>query len=267
MPDSQAATEPTISVIVPVRNMAGTVARTLTSIVDQKYDHLEIIVVDGRSTDRTLEEIKPFTSSITQFVSEPDRGLYDAVNKGLRLATGDIIGILNGDDYYAHPRVLDLYADKFEDPNIGIVFGDLEFFSPSKPDKTLRSYSSRKFTKEKLRFGWMPPHPTTFIRRAVYDAVGNYSMDYKISSDFEFLIRALHKRDVPFDRIDSVVVRMQYGGLSTNGVVATYQLNKEIIQACRANGLKTGWPTIMLKFPEKLMEFAPAFRAQSRSLT
>ena len=106
----------------------------------------------------------------------------------------------------------------------------------------------------------MPPHPTTFIRRSVYDAIGNYSTDYMISSDFEFLIRALWLHSVQFDRIDSVVVRMQYGGLSTNGLVATYQLNKEIIQACRSHGLSTGWPTIMLKFPEKLLEFAPAFR-------
>ena len=175
-------------------------------------------------------------------------------------ATGDIIGILNGDDYYMHPRVLDLYADKFENTHIGIAFGDLEYFPPSRPDKTIRTYSSRKFTREKLRLGWMPPHPTTFIRRSVYDTIGKYSTDYNISSDFEFLIRALWLHGIEFDRIDSVVVRMQYGGLSTKGLVSTYRLNQEIIRACRSNGLKTGWPTIMLKFPEKLLEFAPALR-------
>lgn len=240
--------------------MERTIARSLESIADQKYPNVEVVVIDGASSDRTLEQLNPYSNHIATMVSEPDGGLYDAVNKGLEVTNGEIIGILNGDDYYAHPRVLDLYADKFEDDNVGIVFGDLEFFPPNSPDKTIRTYSSRKFTKEKLRFGWMPPHPTTFIRRAVYDKVGNYSTDYEISSDFEFLIRALHQRAERFARIDSVVVRMQYGGLSTNGVVATYQLNKEIIRACRSNGLKTGWPTIMLKFPEKLLEFAPAFR-------
>ena len=185
---------------------------------------------------------------------------YYGVNKGLDRATGDIIGILNGDDYYMHPRVLDLYADKFENTHIGIAFGDLEYFPPNRPDKTIRTYSSRKFTREKLRLGWMPPHPTTFIRRSVYDTIGKYSTDYNISSDFEFLIRALWLHGIEFDRIDSVVVRMQYGGLSTKGLVSTYRLNQEIIRACRSNGLKTGWPTIMLKFPEKLLEFAPALR-------
>ena len=252
--------KPLISVIVPVLNMARTITRTLDSLVAQKYPNVEIIVIDGQSNDGTEERIQPFSNQLAQLVSEPDAGLYDAVNKGLALATGDIIGILNGDDYYTHPRVLDLYADKFEDQGTGIVFGDLEFFPPSNPEKTIRTYSSDKFTKEKLRFGWMPPHPTTFIRRSVYDAVGEYRTDYRISSDFEFLIRALWSHSVQFDRIDSVVVRMQYGGLSTKGVVATYHLNKEIIRACRSNGLKTGWPTIMLKFPVKLLEFAPALR-------
>ena len=247
--------------------MERTIGRALQSIADQKYPNVEVVVIDGASSDRTLEELQPFSNHISTVVSEPDRGLYDAVNKGLEITNGEIIGILNGDDYYAHPRVLDLYADKFENPDIGIVFGDLEFFPPNHPDKTIRTYSSRKFTKQKLRRGWMPPHPTTFVRRSVYDAVGSYSTDYQISSDFEFLIRALYRRSVNFERIDSVVVRMQYGGLSTKGALATYQLNKEIIQACRANGLKTGWPTILMKFPEKLLEFAPAFRAQGRTLS
>jgi len=250
----------TISVIVPVLNMERTIARTMRSLVEQRYPNVEIIVVDGQSTDQTLAQLAPFEDEISGVISEPDDGLYYAVNKGLDRATGDIIGILNGDDYYMHPRVLDLYADKFENTHIGIAFGDLEYFPPSRPDKTIRTYSSRKFTREKLRLGWMPPHPTTFIRRSVYDTIGKYSTDYNISSDFEFLIRALWLHGIEFDRIDSVVVRMQYGGLSTKGLVSTYRLNQEIIRACRSNGLKTGWPTIMLKFPEKLLEFAPALR-------
>jgi len=240
--------------------MEGTIARTLDSIVEQNYPNVEIILVDGQSTDSTLKRIEPYASRLAAISSEPDSGLYDAVNKGLERASGEIIGILNGDDYYTDPLVLERYADKFEDPEIGIVFGDLEFFPPDNPDKTIRIYSSRGFTKEKLRFGWMPPHPTTFVRRSVYDTLSHYSTDYKISADFEFLVRALWLNSVKFDRIDSVVVRMQYGGLSTKGLAATYQLNKEIIRACRQNGLKTGWVTIMLKFPRKLMEFAPLFR-------
>ena len=253
--------KPLISIIVPVLNMEQTISRTLESIVAQRHDHVEIIVVDGQSGDQTIDKIQPYADHVLALISEPDAGLYDAINKGLKHATGEIIGILNGDDYYKDSAVLSTYADKFSDEEVGVVFGDLEFFPPGNPSKTIRSYSSRNFSREKLRYGWMPPHPTTFIRRSVYDLIGNYRTDFKISSDFEFLLRALWLNSLKFDRVDSVVVRMQYGGLSTKGLVATYTLNKEIIRACRENGLNTNWLMILSKFPAKLMEFSSAFRS------
>jgi glycosyltransferase involved in cell wall biosynthesis len=235
----------------------------MNSIADQTYPNVEVVVVEGQSQDKTMDRILPFANQISQIISGPDQGLYDAINKGLARANGEIISILNGDDYYANSSVLESYAAKFTNEQVGIVFGDLEFFSPEKPTKTLRRYSSRKFNPERLRYGWMPPHPTTFVRRSVYDAVGQYRTDYEISADFEFLIRALWLHAVEFDRIASVSVRMQYGGLSTSGIIATYKLNNEIIRACRENGLKTSWPRILLKFPIKLLEFLPAFHSAS----
>lgn len=257
--DSRNRDRPLISIIVPVRNMERTISRTLESIASQTYPHVEVIVVDGQSRDRTVDRVMPFSDHLTEIVSEPDDGLYDAINKGLSRATGEIVGILNGDDYYCSERVLEWYAEKFRDNQVGMVFGDLEFFLPDSPYKTIRRYSSDSFRPDRLRYGWMPPHPATFIRRSVYEAIGNYRTDYEISADFEFLVRALVLNSVMYDRIDSVVVRMQYGGLSTSGVMATYTLNKEIIRACRENGLKTSWPVILMKFPAKLLEFAPAF--------
>ncbi len=259
--DSPGNSNPLISIIVPVRDMANTVARTLDSVVNQNYSSVEVIVVDGQSEDDTLERIKPYRNKIAALISESDFGLYDAVNKGIKRATGDIVAILNGDDYYSHDGVVSAYAKKFEDQEVGIVFGDLEFFTAQNPSRTIRSYSSARFTPEKLSGGWMPPHPTVFVRKSIYDEIGDYQTDYQISSDFEFLIRALWRNSIKYDRIDSVVVRMQYGGLSTKGIKATYILNKEIIRACRANGLDTSWWRILLKFPAKLAEFTPALKS------
>lgn len=253
----EAAALPLVSVVVPVRNMQETIARTLTSIVEQSYPNVEIIVIEGASTDDTLARIKAFGNQITTLVSEPDQGLYEAVNKGIALSRGEIVGILNGDDYYKSSDVLQLYGDAFGEHAVGLVYGDLEFFLASNPSGTIRRYSSEKFSPKRLRYGWMPPHPTVFVRRSVYEQVGQYRTDYKIAADFEFLVRALWKEGVPARRIPSVVVRMQYGGISTQGISASYRLNKEILRACRDNGLSSSWLRIALKIPSKLREFLP----------
>lgn len=248
---------PLISVVVPVRNMPDTIARTLSSIARQSYPNVEIVVVDGASADDTLTQIKAFDNQIATLISEPDQGLYEAVNKGIALSQGEIVGILNGDDYYKHDGVLELYAQAFGEQDVGLVYGDLEFFLAGNPSGTIRRYSSEKFKPDRLGYGWMPPHPTVFVRRSVYEQVGDYRTDYAIAADFEFLIRALWKERVPARRIPSVVVRMQYGGISTKGLGASYRLNREILRACRENGLRSNWFKIALKIPSKLREFLP----------
>ena len=245
------------SIIVPVRNMSDTIVRTLESIINQDYPDYEIIVIDGCSTDDTMDRLSDYANQIAHLVSETDSGVYDAINKGISLTCGSVVGILNGDDYYSHSQVLSLYAEKFDEPHVGIVYGDLEFFPRNDPSKTIRSYSSENFNPRKLRFGWMPPHPTVFVRSEVYRKVGPYRTDYRISADYEFLIRAMITHAIPYDRIDSVVIRMQYGGLSTSGLRASFRLNKEIIRACRDNNLETNWLFIMSKIPAKLWEFFP----------
>ncbi len=255
---SPVSAQPSVSVIVPVRNMAATITRTLDSILGQRYRNKELIVVDGQSSDATLERLKPYMNELTAFVSEPDSGVYEAINKGLHRARGDIVAILNADDLYSHPEVLDLYVKKFADPELDLVFGDLEFFPPSHPDRTIRRYSAKGYHPSMLRYGHMPPHPTMFARRRVYDDVGNYDESYQIAADFEFMVRALWLKSHRYDCIDSVVVRMQYGGLSTAGIRASYLLNSEIIRACRDNGLAMSWWRLARKFPRKLLEFSPS---------
>ncbi len=259
MPDplvSHKGSQPaSFSIIVPVRNVQATIQRTIKSILNQKWHKTpEIILVDGASTDGTLEAIAPFESKIGKVISEPDDGLYDAINKGIALASGDVIGILNGDDLYAHQNVLSLYDEAFRDPEIDLVYADLVFFSASQPHRVRRFYSSQQFHPKKLRVGWMPPHPTVFLRSTAYERVGYYRTDYQIAADYEFLIRAFLIHGLSYRRIASVVVRMQLGGLSTSGLKATYTLNREIIRACKDNGIHTSWPRILMKYPAKLRE-------------
>ena len=247
-----------VSIIVPIRNVADTIHRTLESIRAQSFGNIETIVIDGASTDGTLALLESGELPVTRLISEPDNGVYDAINKGLRLAKGDIIGILNGDDYFVDADVVSRYVKAFRDPDLELVFADLDFFAPGNVDRTVRKYSSSSFSPEKMRYGWMPPHPTVFVRKELYAKVGKYRTDYEIAADYEFLVRALVCHQARYLRLDTVTVRMQVGGLSTAGIRATYQLNREIIRACRENGIETGWPRILLKFPAKLMELVRA---------
>lgn len=244
------------SIIVPVRNAEASVSRTIESILSQRSQvAVELIVVDGDSTDGTLRQVERFGDQIDIVISEPDSGLYDAINKGIGSASGDVIGILNGDDAYAHPNVLSLYHEAFRNPDTDLVFADVVYFAASRPDVVRRLYSSAKFHPAKLRNGWMPPHPTVFLRKEAYEQVGCYQTDYEIAADFEFLVRALLVHRLSYARIDSVAVRMQLGGISTSGLRATYTLNKEIIRSCRENGIDTNWLRILSKYPAKFKEF------------
>ena len=254
---------PLISIVVPVLNMERTICRTVDSILAQSYRRREIIVVDGQSSDGTLEKLHGYGTQIDQLTSEADAGIYDAINKGIARARGEIIGVLNGDDYYADDDVLTRYADRFSRSRAGLIFADLECFAADDEQRTVRVYSSKRFSPEKLRFGWMPPHPTLLVRRSVYEAIGTYRTDYRISADYEFLVRALWCKRIPYERIDAVVVRMQHGGTSSRNLAAIYRLNTEIIRACRSNGLYTSWPLLLLKIPRKLLEFFPRLRGKA----
>lgn len=243
------------SIVVPVRNVEATIARTLDSVLNQQHaPKPEIILVDGASTDGTMRAVAPFAPEIACVISEPDDGLYDAINKGIAQASGDVIGILNGDDYYAHPNVLAAYSTAFAEAGVDLVYADLVFFAADNPERIRRLYSSRHFQPEQLLAGWMPPHPTVFIRREAYGRIGPYRTDYRIAADYELMVRALLVHRLTYRRIDDVVVRMQLGGMSTAGLRATYTLNSEIIRACRENGFQTGWHRLLAKFPAKLKD-------------
>ena len=244
-----------ISIITVCYNSSATIRDTFESVLSQTYSDIEYIVVDGASTDSTLEIAAEYSGCITRLVSEPDNGLYDAMNKGIEAATGDVIGILNSDDLYENNTVIsDVAASFAASPTSDLVFGDVVFVKPDQLDVVTRHYRAGHFKAWKLRFGWMPPHPATFIKKSAYEKVGLYSLDYKISADYEMFVRMLLVNDLTLTRLDKVLVRMRSGGVSTSGFSSTIRLNKEIVKACRSNGIYTNISMLLTKVPFKLLE-------------
>lgn len=245
-----------ISILTVSYNSESTIRDTIESVLAQTYPNIEYIVVDGASKDNTMGIVSEYSGSIAKVVSEPDKGIYDAMNKGIALATGDVVGILNSDDFYENTTALATVAAAFtKNPASALVYGDVVFVEPDNLQKVTRFYSAAHFRAWKLRFGWMPPHPGTFIRSTVYRDVGPYSLLYKISADYEMFVRLLLCKRLQYSHINQVLVRMRSGGVSTSGVRSSLRLNREIVQACRRNGIYTNLFMVLSKIPFKLMEF------------
>ncbi|MDA3834764.1 MAG: glycosyltransferase family 2 protein [Spirochaetales bacterium] len=244
-----------ISIITVCYNSESTIRDTIESVLSQSYPDIEYIIVDGGSSDETVAIIDEYKDRIAIVVSEPDKGIYDAMNKGIKLATGDVVGILNSDDFYQNNGVIKDVVCQFDSfPDSDLVFGDVVFVVPDKLKKIVRYYRSSHFKPWKLRFGWMPAHPATFIKKHAYDQIGFYSLDFEISSDYEMFVRLLLVHKLRFSRMNKVLVRMRMGGVSTAGIKSRLLLNKEIVRACRGNGVYTNLLFVLSKFPFKLME-------------
>lgn len=241
-----------VSIITVCFNSAKTIRDTIESVLSQDYPHIEYIVIDGDSSDQTLEIVKEYSDRIEIIISEKDRGIYDAMNKGIALASGEIVGMLNSDDVYINENAVSELMKKMGDANSDSVFADLVIVDPENLNKVLRYYDSSYFNPNKFRFGWMPAHPTFFVKKALYDKVGPYSLDYKISADYEMLIRLLWVQKASYTYLQKPVVRMRYGGASTADLSRNLLLNREIVQACRANGIYTNLFLVLLKIPAKL---------------
>lgn len=243
-----------VSVVTVCYNSAGTIARTLRSVLDQTYPDIEHIVVDGASTDNTLEIVSTTPNRIATMLSEPDRGIYDAMNKGIACASGDILCFLNADDVYSGPRVIETVVREMASHRLAALFGDVAFFRADAPKKIVRRYSSRMFTPERIASGWMPAHPALFMRHAIYADLGGFRTHYRIAGDFEFVARAFGSGALRYRHLPEVLVLMQAGGVSTAGLRSKLLLNREVLQACRENGIRTNLFRILSKYPAKLLE-------------
>jgi len=245
-----------ISLITVSYNSVQTIRSTINSVLSQDYPDVEYIIIDGGSLDGTVTIIDEYRAQISRVLSEPDKGMYDAMNKGIQLATGDIIGILNSDDVYEGGGVLSNIAQIFiKNPGVDLVFGDVVFTKADAPVAIVRHYHSMRFKLWKLRIGWMmPPHPATFVRREVYRNFGLYSLDYQIAADFEMFIRWLLIHKLNYFSLNRILVRMRMGGASTSGFKNSLLLNREIVRACKMNGFYTNLAVVLGKLPWKLLE-------------
>jgi glycosyltransferase involved in cell wall biosynthesis len=244
-----------ISIITAVFNAAGTIEETLLSVAQQTHPDVEHVVVDGASSDATLEIIARHRDKLTRVVSEPDHGVYDAMNKGIKRASGDVIGFLNADDVYASKDVLSRVVGIMEREGLDALFGDVEFFRPKDPTRTVRRYRSARFSPDQIALGWMPAHPALFLRRRVYESYGLFRTDYRIAGDFEYCARIFHSNTLVYRSLPETLVRMRTGGISTSGWRNTLLLNREVLRACRENGIDTNILKIFSKYPAKLLEF------------
>ena len=244
-----------VTIITAAYNAAKTIGETLDSVARQSHPNVEHIVVDGASTDGTLSIIEQYRDKLAAVVSESDCGIYDAMNKGIVLAHGDVIGFLNADDVYAHEGVLGRVASNMEREGVDALLGDVEFFRPENPSRIVRRYRSTHFSPDRIALGWMPAHPAIFLRSHVYRRHGIFRTDYRIAGDFEYIARIFHENDLSYLCFPETLVRMRTGGISTSGWRNTLLLNREVLRACRENGIDTNMLKILSKYPAKLMEF------------
>jgi glycosyltransferase involved in cell wall biosynthesis len=246
-----------VTLITVTYNSALTLADTINSIRDQDYDNIEYIIIDGNSNDRTVKIIKDNLDVVTRWISEPDSGLYDAMNKGIKLATGDVVGIINSDDFYHRKDAISKIVEGFSQKKIQCVFADVRFVKSNNLEKTIRYYSSKKFNLGAFSWGFMPAHPTFFTHRDNYEKFGFYRTDFKIAADFELLVRFLYKHKLIFKYLPLDLIKMRLGGLSTASLKSTWIINQEDLRACRVNGLRTNYLRLYSRYFRKIFEYNP----------
>jgi len=243
-----------ISVITAVYNARETIVDAIESVLAQDYADVELVVIDGASIDGTTELLETFRDRIDVFVSEPDQGIYDALNKGIRHATGDVVGFLHADDLFAEKHTLSKVAAAFAGEGIEAAYGDLEYVSKAQPDKVIRYWQSDEYSEKKLKHGWMPPHPTFYVRRSVYEAHGAFDTSFRIAADYDCMLRFLARAGVKAAYIPAVMIKMRLGGESNRSVSNIIRKSKEDYRALKHNGVG-GVRALVWKNLSKLPQF------------
>ena len=243
-----------VSILTVTYNSSETLEDCFRSIHNQGHPHIEHIIIDGGSTDGTVEIVKKHNDKIARWISEPDRGLYDAMNKGIKAADGDIIGILNSDDIYADNSVIENVARTITENNVDSCYGDLVYVERKDTAKIKRQWKAGGYEKEKFKKGWMPPHPTFFCKKSVYEKLGLLNLDFPLAADYELMLRFLYKHRVSTAYIPKVLVKMRNGGTSRSGLY-TVKAIRENYKAWKINGLNPSLLTFLLKPLSKITQF------------
>ncbi len=244
-----------VSIITISFNAEETISDTIKSVINQDYENIEYIIVDGASKDKTISIIKSFGFSVSKFISEPDKGIYDAMNKGLALATGDVIGILNADDIYADTKVISNVVNRFLEDKVEGLYADLVYVKRDDTNKITRYWRSGNYSKGKFLKGWMPPHPTFFVKREIYEKYGNFNLDLRSAADYEIMLRFIHKHEIKITYLPCIITKMRVGGQSNVSLKNRIKANKEDREAWKINGLKPGFFTLIRKPLSKVGQF------------
>lgn len=244
-----------VSIITVAYNSADTIEDCMASVLSQDYPNIEYLVIDGKSTDETLEIVQRYQDSIQKVVSEPDDGIYHAMNKGLELCSGDVVGFLNSDDIYADSKVITQVVEQLKSSGADSCYGDLVYVDRTDTNKVRRKWVSRDYNRKNFLKGWMPPHPTFFLKRVHYQQYGGFNLDFRTSSDYELMLRMLFKHELSATYLNRVLVKMRTGGQSNVSVSNRIKANLEDRKAWKVNDLKPPFWTTIQKPLSKLGQF------------
>ena len=244
-----------ISIITVSFNSAKTIKETIESILIQDYNNIEYIIIDGGSSDETIDIVKSYSEKISYFISEKDNGIYDAMNKGIKAATGDIVGILNSDDFYPNSFVLSNVAKSFKKYNCDAVYGDLVYVKEKDTTQIKRYWQAGNYNTSKIKNGWMLPHPTFFVKKVMYDRYGLYNTDLKSAADYEMILKLLYKENISVHYIPMILVKMRMGGASNSTFLNRIRANKEDGLAWTKNQLNKPMFVRIKKPLQKVIQF------------
>lgn len=244
-----------ISIITVCYNSERTIKDTIDSVLAQDYANIEYIIIDGQSSDGSIDLVKSYGNRIDQFISEKDKGMYDALNKGIQLATGDLIGILNSDDFYTDEKVISDVVAQIKADDADALYADLHYVDVQDSSIVKRYWKSGPYKAGKFLKGWMPPHPTFFLKKSAYEKYGSFNLSLKSAADYELMLRMIHKEKVKLTYLPRVIVKMRMGGMSNSSLINRLRANREDQKAWKINGLKPHPLTFMYKPLRKIFQF------------
>lgn len=244
-----------ISIITVTYNSSETIADCIKSVYNQTYSDIEHIIIDGNSKDNTLKIINSIPNRISKIISEPDLGIYDAMNKGLKLATGEVVGILNSDDFFYDYSIIAKIVNTFSLKNCDCLFGDIVYVNRKDTAKIIRYWKSSVMPKHGFSYGWHPAHPSFYVKKEIYQEYGYFKIKYQFSADFELMLRLLHKNLISYSYLAIPMVRMRLGGKTSKNLNNVYLGNKECVHAFKDNNIKISILYLFFRFLMKIKQF------------